>query len=265
PFTSVSTFDLLMSSLMMVLALAAVQRGDLKWGKIWLFSTALLGLVILGGQVLEFTKFVHKGLTIGTNLFGCTFFVLTGTHGAPDGGGVSARGGGAGDSHRARGAGVLRPRVPRRARAGLAGAVGGEVHLGGHVLHAPEGRQQVLHLLVRRPAGDRGRGDGGSAVPVPGSTDAQGGRRSGMIMPAPWQRWDWHASVVSGLALLGGLYAYLGGLAAPRRRVLAFGAALGVLGVSLNGPLHNLSDGCLFSAHMVQHLVLTLVFPPLLL
>src|SRR5216110_1543235 len=41
PFTSVSTFDLLMSSLMMVLALAAVQRGDMKWGKIWLFSTAL--------------------------------------------------------------------------------------------------------------------------------------------------------------------------------------------------------------------------------
>src|SRR5204862_170794 len=82
PFTSVSTFDLLMSSLMMVLALAAVQRGDMKWGKIWLFSTALLGLVFLGGQVMEFTEFVHKGLTIGTNLFGCTFFVLTGTHGA---------------------------------------------------------------------------------------------------------------------------------------------------------------------------------------
>src|SRR6058998_249925 len=82
PFTSVSTFDLLMSSLMMVLALAAVQRGDMKWGKIWLFATALLGLVFLGGQVIEFTEFVHKGLTLQTNLFGCTFFVLTGTHGA---------------------------------------------------------------------------------------------------------------------------------------------------------------------------------------
>src|SRR5258708_22173403 len=34
PLTSGSTFDLLMSSLMMVLALAAVQRGDMKWGKI---------------------------------------------------------------------------------------------------------------------------------------------------------------------------------------------------------------------------------------
>src|SRR2546425_12606860 len=50
PFTSISTFDLLMSSLMMVLALAAVQRGDLKWGKIWRFSARLRGLVFLGAH-----------------------------------------------------------------------------------------------------------------------------------------------------------------------------------------------------------------------
>jgi len=86
-----------------------------------------------------------------------------------------------------------------------------------------------------------------------------------MIVPPPWQRWDLHPSVVIGLALLGGLYAYLGGLAAPSRRIVAFGGALVVLGVSLNGPLHNLSDGYLFSAHMLQHLALTLGFPPLLL
>ncbi|MGH7567732.1 MAG: cytochrome c oxidase assembly protein [Gemmatimonadales bacterium] len=84
-------------------------------------------------------------------------------------------------------------------------------------------------------------------------------------MTTSWQRWDFHPSVVVGLVLLGGLYVFLGGLAAPRRRVLAFGAALGVLFVALNGPLHNLSDTYLFSAHMVQHLALTLVFPPLLL
>jgi heme/copper-type cytochrome/quinol oxidase subunit 3 len=82
PFTSVSTFDLLMSSLMMVLALAAVQRGDIKWARIWLFATALLGIFFLAGQVYEFTSFVHEGLTLQKNLFGATFFVLTGTHGA---------------------------------------------------------------------------------------------------------------------------------------------------------------------------------------
>ncbi len=80
-----------------------------------------------------------------------------------------------------------------------------------------------------------------------------------------WRQWDVHPSVVIGLVLLGGLYVYLGGLAAPRRRVASFAAALVALGLTLNGPLHNLSDGYLFSAHMLQHLALTLVFPPLLL
>lgn len=80
-----------------------------------------------------------------------------------------------------------------------------------------------------------------------------------------WRHWDLHPSVMIGLAVLGGLYVFWGGLAAPRRRVVSFAAALVVLGLALNGPLHNLSDSYLFSAHMVQHLVLTLAFPPLLL
>lgn len=81
PITSVSTFDLLMSSLAMVLALAAVQRGDRLWARVWLGTTALLGLVFLGFQYYEFSTFVHEGLTLQTNLFGSTFFVLTGFHG----------------------------------------------------------------------------------------------------------------------------------------------------------------------------------------
>ena len=83
--------------------------------------------------------------------------------------------------------------------------------------------------------------------------------------PDPWQRWDLHPSVVIGLVLMGGLYASLGGHQAPRRQAAAFAAALIVLFLALNGPLHNLSDSYLFSAHMAQHLALTLVFPPLLL
>jgi putative membrane protein len=81
----------------------------------------------------------------------------------------------------------------------------------------------------------------------------------------PWNRWDLHPSVVIGLVLLGGLYVSLGGWRAPRRKIAAFGGALVVLFLALNGPLHNLSDTYLFSAHMAQHLLLTLVFPPLLL
>jgi putative membrane protein len=86
-----------------------------------------------------------------------------------------------------------------------------------------------------------------------------------MSAAAGWERWDLHPSVLVGLAALGGLYVFWGGLRAPRRRVAAFAAALAVLGLALNGPLHNLSDDYLFSAHMAQHLVLMLVFPPLLL
>jgi putative membrane protein len=82
---------------------------------------------------------------------------------------------------------------------------------------------------------------------------------------AAWQRWDLHPSVVIGLVLLGGLYVYLGGVMASRRQVASFTGALVVAFLALNGPLHNLSDRYLFSAHMAQHLVLTLLFPPLLL
>jgi len=82
PFTSVSAFVLLMSSVSMVLALAAIQRGNVRGMQIWLFTTAILGLLFISGQAFEFTEFNHEGLSLSTNLFGTTFFVLTGFHGA---------------------------------------------------------------------------------------------------------------------------------------------------------------------------------------
>ena len=82
PFTSVSSFVLLMSSLTMVLALAAVQRGDQRGLRIWLLATAFLGLAFIGGQVYEFSTFVEEGLKLSTSTFGSSFFVLTGFHGA---------------------------------------------------------------------------------------------------------------------------------------------------------------------------------------
>ena len=82
PFTSVSSFVLLMSSVSMVLALAAIQRGDVRRMRIWLLTTALLGIVFLSGQAFEFTEFYREGLRLDTNMFGTTFFVLTGFHGA---------------------------------------------------------------------------------------------------------------------------------------------------------------------------------------
>ena len=120
PTTSVSTFVLLMSSMSMVLAYAALTRGSIKGFRIWIFSTAILGMTFLAFQTFEFRDFanyeVHldcaevraqdasltdfektfenrcgpdveefkeqHGLTPRTNLFGTTFFTLTGFHGA---------------------------------------------------------------------------------------------------------------------------------------------------------------------------------------
>ena len=81
PFTSVSSFVLLMSSLTMVLALSAIRRGDLQRNRLWLLTTALLGMVFIGGQVYEFTVFAEEGLGYTTNIFGSAFYTLTGFHG----------------------------------------------------------------------------------------------------------------------------------------------------------------------------------------
>ena len=126
PTTSVSTFVLLMSSMSMVLAYSALTRGSIKGFRIWILSTAILGMTFLAFQTFEFRDFANHevhfkcadigtgkltdfeesfadkcvdgvdevkgienddgknltGLTPKTNLFGSTFFTLTGFHGA---------------------------------------------------------------------------------------------------------------------------------------------------------------------------------------
>jgi cytochrome c oxidase subunit 3/cytochrome o ubiquinol oxidase subunit 3 len=88
PFTSVSSFVLLMSSLTMVLALAAIQRGDEGKLRVWLVATALLGMTFISGQVYEFNTFVREGLTYTTSPFSSAFFTMTGFHGAHVTGGI---------------------------------------------------------------------------------------------------------------------------------------------------------------------------------
>jgi len=82
PFTSVSSFVLLMSSLTMVLAHNAWEKHDQRQMRLWLMSTAGLGLVFLGGQFFEFATFVHEGLKLDTSPFASSFYMLTGFHGA---------------------------------------------------------------------------------------------------------------------------------------------------------------------------------------
>jgi heme/copper-type cytochrome/quinol oxidase subunit 3 len=82
PYTSVSSFVLLMSSLTMVLALSALQRREARAFRAWILATAFLGMVFVGGQIYEFTAFVDEGLNLSTSTFGSSFFVMTGFHGA---------------------------------------------------------------------------------------------------------------------------------------------------------------------------------------
>lgn len=76
--------------------------------------------------------------------------------------------------------------------------------------------------------------------------------------------WHWHPSVLLGCAALivGYAVALRFRLGAP---ALLYMAGVFVLLVALLSPLHTLGDDYLFSAHMLQHLLLMQVVPPLLL
>ncbi len=81
PFTSASSFVLLMSSLTMVLAVSAAARKDDRNTKLWLGATAGLGSLFVAGQVYEFTTFYREGLGFTDSLFASSFYTLTGFHG----------------------------------------------------------------------------------------------------------------------------------------------------------------------------------------
>jgi cytochrome c oxidase subunit III len=81
PLVTTGTAVLLFSSFFIVLALYGAQKGNRKMLLGWLGATIMCGMFFVGMQVYEFTHFVHKGLTLQRNLFGASFFVLTGFHG----------------------------------------------------------------------------------------------------------------------------------------------------------------------------------------
>jgi len=81
--------------------------------------------------------------------------------------------------------------------------------------------------------------------------------------------WSLHPSTVIGLLVLAALYIWRARAASADEKLtgwqqVSFFSSLFVVFASLNGPLHDLSDTYLFSAHMVQHLLLTMLFPPLI-
>lgn len=81
PVASFNTFILLASSLTMVLSLQAIEQGKRGRMILLLVLTAVFGLAFLGGQVFEYYELLIEGISIDSNLFGATFFTLTGFHG----------------------------------------------------------------------------------------------------------------------------------------------------------------------------------------
>ena len=81
PLTAFNTFILICSSVTMVQALAAVQRGDMRKTKLFLCLTVLGGAFFLSIQAIEYWKLLHEGFNPHVSLFGSIFFTTTGFHG----------------------------------------------------------------------------------------------------------------------------------------------------------------------------------------
>jgi len=87
--TAFNTFLLICSSVTMVLAFAAIERGDQAKLKMWLVFTALIGMGFLGVQVYEYIELSSHGFVpsvegyeaAGAPLYGSTFYTMTGFHG----------------------------------------------------------------------------------------------------------------------------------------------------------------------------------------
>lgn len=76
--------------------------------------------------------------------------------------------------------------------------------------------------------------------------------------------WDWEPSVVAGCLALAIAYVVMA-RGRSRARTFYFLAGVSLLFLDLVSPLDTLADQYLFSAHVVQHFLLALVIPPLLL
>ena len=85
-----NTFILLASSLFVVLALSAIQRGDRGKMALWLTAVAVAGAAFIGIQAFEYNGLFAEGFTVDANPFSQGFFILTGFHGLHVTGGLIA-------------------------------------------------------------------------------------------------------------------------------------------------------------------------------
>ena len=78
-----NTVLLVSSSVTLTLAHHALNKGQRGALKAWLGLTVVLGIAFLGFQAEEYIHaYKELGLTLGSGVYGATFFMLTGFHGA---------------------------------------------------------------------------------------------------------------------------------------------------------------------------------------
>lgn len=88
--TGINTAILVTSGITMHWAMHSIQHNNRRNFKIGLALTLLLGAAFLAQQVREYLTLIHEGMTLGSSLFGSTFYGLTGTHGLHVFGGLVA-------------------------------------------------------------------------------------------------------------------------------------------------------------------------------
>ena len=81
PRTLIFTICLLASSGTLWFAERRLAAGSHRGFRLWLAATIVLGLAFISGQGLEYVGLIRKTVTPARNLFGATFFTLTGFHG----------------------------------------------------------------------------------------------------------------------------------------------------------------------------------------
>lgn len=79
--TGIFTAILISSSFTLMLAEYKYKKGNIKSLKIWLIVTIVFGLVFLLGQGKEYWRLIHENITLGSSVFGTSFYTLTGFHG----------------------------------------------------------------------------------------------------------------------------------------------------------------------------------------
>lgn len=90
PFAAFNTTVLVLSSVTCQMGVFAAEKGDARGLRRWFIITFLMGSFFIGGQIFEYVKLVHEGVTISANAYGSVFYLTTGFHGLHVTGGLIA-------------------------------------------------------------------------------------------------------------------------------------------------------------------------------